>query len=207
MWVVRGDYTQQHNLAIQMQLATTIWENERMGVEFRAFDFHDAPANSAAANVSEFDQFGISCDGERQFVQTQIGKDADRINVYMVHTVKGDLGQAEARGFGTGFVVIGSAGGDALLAHEIGHNFGLVHIDTLPNDFDETNVMHPASDTRRFTEGQVFRAHLDPLSTLNSLYHARPGQPTQSCPGLDETPHCPPIAKRIWADGPGFPAN
>src|SRR5262249_46969980 len=113
VWVVSGDYAQQHNLAIQMQLAaTTIWENERMGVEFRAFDFHDATTNSAAANVSEFDQFGISCDGERQFMQTQIGKDADRINVYMVHTVKGDLGQAEACGFGTGFVVIGSAGGD-----------------------------------------------------------------------------------------------
>ena len=141
-------------------------------------------------------------------MQTAIGKDAGRINIYIVDLVQGILGRGQACGFGTDFVVVGSSAGAELLAHEIGHDFTLEHVDTLAADFDQTNVMYSASDTRQyFTEGQLFRAHLAGLSTLNWLYNARTGQPTRTCAQLDSSDTCPPIAKRIWADGAKYPPN
>jgi hypothetical protein len=208
VWVVRGDYTVQHDRAVAMKIAANaIWDDERMGVTIGALDFHNATANPLGVVYSNF-QCGVG-NGIRNAMQTAIGKTPGRINVYMVDLVQGMLGRGQSCGFGGGFVALGSAAGDTLLAHEIGHDFTLEHIDSLPADFDDTNVMHPASDVRQyFTEGQLFRAHMAPLSALNSMsvYHARGGAPTRACPQLTSNWICPPIAKRIWADG-AFPAN
>jgi hypothetical protein len=68
--------------------------------------------------------------------------------------------------------------------------------------------MHSASNSRQFlTEGQLFRAHLEPGSAINSVYGVRPGQVTRSCADNASSRTCPPLAKRLWADGAGFPPN
>ncbi len=62
--------------------------------------------------------------------------------------------------------------------------------------------MHSASNVRAFlTEGQTFRAHTRPASAINAVYALRPGLLTRSCDRDTLTLTCPPIAKRIWADG------
>ena len=44
------------------------------------------------------------------------------------------------------------------------------------------NIMHSASNTRQYaTEGQLFRAHLNPTSILDAVYNARPGELTRTC--------------------------
>jgi hypothetical protein len=62
--------------------------------------------------------------------------------------------------------------------------------------------MHSASNVRQYlTEGQVFRAHLRSNSALNQVYGLRPGQPVRDCDRDTPVLGCPPIAKRLWADG------
>jgi hypothetical protein len=201
VWVVRGVFASQQARAIALKIATvSIWDQERMGVTFGAFDIQDQTMNHAASLYSDFD-----CT-KKYALQTAIGKTAGRINIYMVNTVQGNLGRGQACGIGSDFVAIGSSVGDALLSHEIGHDFGLEHIDTVA-DFDDTNVMHSASNVRQyFTEGQLFRAHLQPLSAVNNVYHARGAAITRNCPMATSNDTCPAIDKRIWADGT-FPPN
>ncbi|HZQ60474.1 MAG TPA: hypothetical protein VFC24_03940, partial [Casimicrobiaceae bacterium] len=103
---------------------------------------------------------------------------------------------------GGSFVAIAAGAGAELLAHELGHDLALEHIDDLAGQFDMTNVMHSASNTRAyFTEGQLFRAHVRSASAINALFGARSGQPTRDCDRDTLTIACPSIAKRIWADG------
>jgi hypothetical protein len=88
-----------------------------------------------------------------------------------------------------------------LLAHEIGHAFGLGHVDGLPA-FGTTNVMHSASNVRRYlTEGQVFRSHVDPFTALSRVYGIVSPE-TRSCPGQTSGASCLPLELRLWADGP-----
>ncbi len=102
---------------------------------------------------------------------------------------------------------MGKNSGDELLSHEIGHAFSLTHVNADAN-FNVDNIMHSASNTRQYaTEGQLFRAHLNPESILNALYNARPGEVTRFCAyNNTATFPCPAIQKRVWADG-GFPPN
>ena len=93
------------------------------------------------------------------------------------------------------------------MSHEMGHNLALTHIDDLTASFNVTNVMHSASNSRQFlTEGQLFRAHLQPGSAINAIYGVRPGQVTRACARDTNSRTCPGIQKRLWADGT-FPAN
>jgi hypothetical protein len=203
VWVVRGSFAAQSNKAMAMKLAAlSIWDQERMGVTFGAFDIQNQTGNPSAALFSNFNNCNM-----KPLLQADIGKTAGRINIYMVDLVWGSTGRGQACAIGSDFAVLASGADDPLLAHEIGHDFGLEHIDTVA-DFDETNVMHSASITRQyFSEGQLFRAHLAPLSALNKVYNARPGQPTRDCPTAVSSATCPPIDKRIWADGNAFPPN
>jgi hypothetical protein len=202
VWIVTGPYQAQHDRAVAMSIAaSSIWDNERMGVAFGTIDFHDATDNPSAPLYSNFSDCNMKIS-----MQAAIGKDPGRINVYMVGLVQGIVGRGQACGVGSDFVAMSAGAGDALLAHEIGHDFGLEHIDTLVGDFDQTNVMYSASDVRQyFTEGQLFRAHLAPLSALNAVYPDRKGQPQRYCAQAASDSLCPPIAKRIWADGTFLP--
>ncbi len=201
VWIVRGPFNTQSQIALDA-FATTeaIWEDERMGLEFSAFTIEDATGNSSASSYHDF-----TC-VDRINMENDIGKTADMINIYYVNRVDGGTGRGQACNIGSDFVAMGSSTGDELLSHEIGHDFALIHSNGLAN-YDQTNVMHYASNTRAFlTEGQTFRAHLNSNSALNSVYAARPGQPTRNCPLSTSNNICPRNDKRIWADGT-FPAN
>lgn len=201
VWIVQGPFAAQRLRAVTACITTsTIWTNERMGVDFNPFEVVDATADPQAANYLAFD-----C-SKRAGIEADIGKTAGRINIYWVNTVDGGTGRGQACQIGSDFVAMGSATGDELLSHELGHDFALQHVDGQAT-FDMTNIMHSASNTREFiTEGQLFRGHLRTNSALNAIYAARPGLPTRDCAHGDDTVQCPRNNKRIWADGT-FPAN
>ena len=124
-----------------------------------------------------------------------------------VGLVDGSTSRGNACIVGGSFVAIASGAGAELLAHELGHDFALEHIDDLSADFDATNIMHSASNVRQFlTEGQVFRAHLRSNSAINQTYGRRPGLLTRNCDRDTLAVGCPPVRKRLWADG-AFPTN
>jgi hypothetical protein len=101
---------------------------------------------------------------------------------------------------------MGRLTGEDLLVHEIGHGFSLTHTNWVP-EFDITGIMASNSNTRQYvTEGELFRAHLNPSSIINSAYNARPGELTRACALSDNTSLCPPVQRRLWPDGL-LPAN
>ena len=59
--------------------------------------------------------------------------------------------------------------GDELLSHEIGHALSLLHVNGQPT-FNQTNVMHNASNTRQFlTEGQFSGAYQFDVLVIDSV--------------------------------------
>jgi hypothetical protein len=202
VWILKSPFATQRVRAINSCITTAgIWDSERMGLGIGSFDIVDATGNPNAANYLAFDCSKLAG------IEADIGKAAGQINIYIVDTVDGGTGRGQACQIGSDFVALGSAVGFELASHETGHDFSLTHIDDLTTNFDQTNIMHSASNTRQFiTEGQLFRAHLTSNSAINFLYAARPGLTTRSCPRDTSSDTCPPIQKRIWADGT-FPPN
>ena len=201
VWIVHGPFNTSRTNAINMCVTTSsIWNSERMGVDFNPFQIIDATNDPQAANYLDF-----NCSMQNG-IRTDIGNTAGRINIYVVRTVDGGSARGQACQIGSNFVAICRDAGFELLSHELGHDFALQHIDGQAN-FDQTNVMHSASSTRQFiTEGQLLRAHLTTNSAINFVYNARAGQPTRNCGHGQADNSCPPLVKRIWADGT-FPAN
>jgi hypothetical protein len=204
VWIIKGPFNAQRDHAIEACIRTSaIWRDERMGVEFSTFQVIDATGDPQAANHFAFPNGDVG-DTVWKPLRDDIGFTAGRINIYWVDTVNGATTSGWSN-FGAQ-IAMGRNTGDELLSHEIGHAFSLTHTDGNAN-FDVNNVMASASNTRQFlTEGQLFRAHLNPTSGLNALYNARPGELTRSCSFGDATPICPSIFRRLWADG-AFPAN
>ncbi len=201
VWIVKGPFSTSQTNAINMCITTSsIWDSERMGVSFSQFQIIDATSDPDASTYHDFD-----C-SMKSGIESDIGKTAGRINIYVVETVDGGAARGNVCQIGSDFVAIATAAGTELLSHELGHNFGLLHIDGQAT-FDQTNILHSASNTREFiTEGQLFRAHFLGTSAINDTYNARPGQPTRTCGHNQADNSCPTLNKRIWADGT-FPAN
>lgn len=204
-WIVAGPFatTQQTALTLWTTAQQIYWD-ERLGVRL-PLEVVDATANPKASSWNAF-----TCGGGNANVgtiQSDIGARAGRINIYLVGLVDGSTSRGNACNIGSSFVAIASGASAELLSHELGHDFGLEHIDDLTAAFDPTNVMHSASSTRAFlTEGQSFRAHIRPNSAINATYGLRPGLVTRSCDRDTLTLSCPWIAKRVWSDGT-FPVN
>jgi hypothetical protein len=204
VWIVKGPFAQQRDHAIDACIRTSaIWYAERMGVDFSPFQIRDATGDPQAAAHFAFPN-GDAGDVVWAPLRTDIGFDAGRLNIYWVDTVNGATTNGWSN-FGAQ-IAMGRQSGDELLSHEIGHAFSLTHTDGNGN-FNDENIMWSASNVREFiTEGQLFRAHLNPGSIINAVYNARPGETTRNCGFGAAGPLCPVIEKRIWADG-GFAAN
>ena len=197
-WIVRGPFDALRDRAIDQSITTTnVWDEERMGVEFSEFEIVDATNDPDAPALFHT----IACNSLSQ-AESTIGKRAGRINIYYVETVDG----GHDRGYSCGEVIfMADASGHELLVHEIGHSFGLGHVDDLEN-YGRTNVMHSASNLRRWlTEGQVFRSHFDTYTALNQIYGVVPNG-IRACPDFVSTRACIWLGLRLWADG-FFPPN
>lgn len=207
VWIVQGPFADQRDHAIDACIETAaIWDAERMGIQFSQFEVRDATSDpdidsaildSTGGDNRNWDDFS-----------NDIGFDADRINIYWINTVEGSTSTGWSD-FG-GRIVMGRNTGDELLAHELGHALSLRHpvnCGLASSNFDTTNVMWPCSSVRAFlSEGQVFRSHFNSASSINDRYNARPGEPTVSCLGANNTEECPALERRLWDDGT-FAAN
>lgn len=201
IWIVRGSFLSQVFRAVDALVTTTsIWQTERMGVRFGAIRIVNATADPDAPRYAAF-----TC-ANRFRLEADIGKDEGRINIYYVNTVDGGSSRGQACKIGSDFVALGSTTLDDLLSHEIGHDFGLSHVNGEAT-FDQTNIMHSASSKREYaTEGQIYRAHLRPQSAINAVYNARVGLPRHDCGHEVETDTCLHHNRRAWPDGT-TPAN
>lgn len=207
IWVVyapNGDFAAQETKILNDVLTTsTYFQAERLGVDFGNVTIIDATNDPDASNY-----YAFTCSLQNG-IKTDIGNVAGEINIYYTQTVDGGSARGQACQVGSDFVAMAAFAGNELLSHEIGHDFQLYHIDGLTTYFNQTNIMHSASNSRQYlTEGQTFRAHLQSGSAINFLYNARPGQSTRNCGSTSTNPTntCPEIQRRIWSDGT-YPAN
>ncbi len=202
VWIVQGPFADQRMHAIDACIRTAaIWDAERMGIRFGEFEIRDATSdpdiddailNSVGGDTRNWDDFS-----------NDIGFINGRINIYWINTVEGATTWGWSN-FGDR-IVMGQNTGNDLLSHELGHALSLQHsisCSGTSTNFDNTNMMAQCSDIRGFiTEGQVFRAHFNTSSSINSLYNARPGQATVNCIGGTNNAECPNQARRLWDDG------
>ena len=205
IWVVNGPFADGQTKAVNACIKTSqIWRDERQGTSFSTFDIVDVTGNATAANYTAFD-----C-GKVAGIKTDIGFDNAAVNAYWVNTVDFGSGAATSNGVwcGGNVVAMGWNTLDHLFSHEVGHAFSLDHVNSLAAFFDTTNVMHNASNSRSFlTEGQTFRAVANSGSVVNTLGGRTTA--TRNCGNSTATGDaaCPPVQKRIWADGAAWPAN
>lgn len=206
VWILEAPYEDHRLRAIAACVKLVqVWEDERMGCQIATFDITDATSDPDRSSYLDY-----TC-SEASNLRSEIGYNNNGVNIYYVDRVDFGSGFSTSNGVwcGSNTIVMGSSTSDHLAAHEVGHAFALSHVNNLTTNFDATNVMHNASNSREYlTEGQTFRAHFEPSSVINTTYNLRPGLTTRDCGDLSETATagCPAIQKRIWADGT-FPSN
>jgi len=208
VWIVFDpDGNQQARVEAAIEATALIWEREATGLAIGDVEIVPAPAAGTAAAQALQSASGFDCTAAMVgTLRTHAGKRSDRINVYSVHMVNGDLGGGVAcihdAAYTAGnaeqsdvaalqsvgdMLVLGQRAAPHLLAHELGHLFSLRHIDGVflgeewdPRYvFDSENVMFSSSADRKYlTEGQTFRIHFDARSALNHVFHHRPPEQT-----------------------------
>lgn len=205
VWILTGpgtfDAQAEQALSTVIQ-AGALFDQERLGLDFNTIELRDEtnnPNRSTFLNVT--DTGGL---------ETQIGHVNGRFNVYWVQAVNGGSGNGVGEVTNGDSVAVGLNAAPGLLAHELGHNLALDHVDGDAR-FDGTNVMMSAGGTRLFlTEGQAYRAHIRSISAIRSthVYGLRPTMPIDDTCALGTTTRtCPRADKRIWPDGAAWPAN
>jgi hypothetical protein len=229
VWIVAGDTTAQRNKALLACAETErIWKEERQGIRFSSFNISDQFINQGLNRFSCTHNNVAAIKANNRYHQ-------GAINIYYVDSVLDPndfYSQSDGVHCGSALdhqyddvIVVGSNASPALLAHEIGHAFSLGHVGgaRYAPFFDETNVMHESSDTRRYlTEGQTFRQVIDTDSAINKIYGLQPesrdcyevlgiteeegwfgtaGTPEAEEGYKNHLRQCPLLQTRIWQDG------
>ncbi len=205
VWILTapGTFRAQADQALSTVIqAGALYDQERLGLDFDVIELRDEtnnPNRGTFLNVTDLNA-----------IETQIGHINGRFNVYWVQAANGGSGNGIGEVANGDSVAVGLNASPGLLAHELGHNLALDHIDG-DTRFDDTNVMNSNGGTRLFlTEGQAYRAHIRSISAIRStqVYGLRPTMPIiDTCNISSTTRNCPKADKRIWADGATWPAN
>lgn len=205
VWILTapGTFAEQAVEALSTVIqAGALFDQERLGLNFNAIDLRDETNNANRGGFLNVNNLNA--------LETQIGHINGRFNVYWVQAVNGGTGNGMGEVAHGDSVAVGFNASPGLLAHELGHNLALDHIDG-DGRFDGTNVMMSAGGTRQFlTEGQAYRAHIRSISAIRStqVYGLRPTMPIiDACSISSTTRNCPKADKRIFADGATFPPN
>lgn len=198
VWIVKGPFSNQRTKAINACIYTVgRFDAERVGVGFSDFEIID---KTGMTDASDFYHFSTTADP--QDWKDDVGWKNDRVNIYYLETVSGSSTTGRAVGF-THFIVLGKNFGDIAVVHEMGHSFSARHKSA--SDFDTEAIMWPfyttADPWEFFSEGELFRMHVNTTSALNDVYNARPGQLQRTCVGDVSSDECVDWDKRIWDDG------
>jgi hypothetical protein len=180
IWILAGDFNRQkRRVTNSVLIANAILHEQKAGVRIkvdRIIDVVNAAGNSKLTEgyawgdfndiVQNANALGASLDDPREF-------NASRINVFYVNTIDDEYGVHGTYCGAAPFyaVALDRFALDDLFLHEIGHTFGLDHIenDEIPDwaNVSESNVMRKFVLRRySFTEGQIAKMHLSTRSVL-----------------------------------------
>ncbi len=198
VWIVKGPYTDKLLKAGNAAVYTIgIFDAENVGIGFSEFEIIN---KTSMTDASTYYNFAPTADPDDW--KNNVGWKDDRINIYYLETVSGSSTTGRAVGF-SNFIVLGENFGDIAVVHEIGHSFSARHKSS--PDFNKKCIMWPFYNTSDpflyFSEGELFRMHVNSTSALNSVYNARPGLITRSCVGNVSSDQCVDWRKRLWDDG------
>ena len=169
IWIIRGPYPLvAARMGAQMENARAIWA--KAGIVFPDVRMVDA---TAFPNAHRFQDATPACGDEK----TTIGFHEGRTNVYVSGGPLMRQGQrfgGYACGADHANIAEPSLNVARLLAHELGHTFGLVH-------GDGDNVMHASTLSDHVTAGQIFWAHVNHVSSIPTRYAGAAALPTRNC--------------------------
>jgi hypothetical protein len=153
----------------RLERTESIWNTVGMGLTFGEITWSDAtggpPLNVLVATAC-----------------TQ-GSPGHVLRLFMVHSIND--GSISGLGCTSGDMFLASYGdlNLNLLAHEIGHTFTLAHT--------VTGLMHPQAPGLGMTTGEIFRAHFDEVSVLNTITAGQPTPVRRNC-RINHGAHCLP---------------
>jgi len=197
--------TQQKTLGEKMVAhANSILTRERTGIKLvppadgtLISDESGTPALTVHKTVTSCEVFKQKAVGANKFA-------AGALNIYIVNKVEVN-GKSETSNACSNFMdaaVVGAKASSYLILHEIGHMLALDHVNETASDWGsdpKENFMKDSSVTRKFfTEGQIFRMHLDKTSAINVLFNRHPGD-QRWCESSPVLP-CPELHERVWEE-------
>jgi hypothetical protein len=168
IWIIRQPYAASRAfIDSQLMNARRIWGKAGMELDVRVVDATGHPDAGLYQGDTQ------ACVGAGA---TSIGRDPGRTNVYVTGppTIAGGTYAGYACDPSLIFMMVLQGGGGTLLAHELGHTFGLPHAQV-------GNVMDYEGNSDGLTAGQIFHAHASPISAMQVLYADRAVMPVRGC--------------------------
>jgi hypothetical protein len=174
--VYRGEFEATRSVVLQ-DMATTaeVWEENGAGLRWGEVELKDL---TGGGPVTLNSAQACSRSGE-----------AARLVIEYLTSI--DSGGYWGYGCTTGiaYMGLGPQPGSTLLAHELGHVFSLAHT--------TVGLMVPNPPGRSLTDGEIFKAHFDSRSALNSILDGQPAELRILCAGRSNFRNCLPMNFRL----------